>query len=277
MSVMNKIFGSGAKLARQATLRFADGFSPMGVHIKAPDTRTTEQLLENIDYFADRLPEVARFRNELKSMNPKHLGLVSDICELGTRIEMLNTGINIRIPAENGKSLLEFLMEKLPKASKENPQMIEFAQEVINNTDSIASKYFLGSFAQVFEHPEAARHLEATRPLIKDIAEATLNGGYTMDFSKQQRFVNGLSKFINSSADPEKIKFIQRIIEATKKIPEHLNLSCYINGPTIAYAEKSVPQMQENLDTFMQIAEGLSKKTSTVDLSEFLTRNVNLT
>ncbi|MFQ8626581.1 MAG: hypothetical protein ACLSA2_09070 [Candidatus Gastranaerophilaceae bacterium] len=56
--------------------------------IRPADTRTTQQLL-SIDYFAQRNPEVAQFKKELKSMNPEHLGLVSDICELANSNAML--------------------------------------------------------------------------------------------------------------------------------------------------------------------------------------------
>ena len=153
------------------------GFQVMGAHTKPLDTRTTEQLIENIEYFAERNPEVAQFKNELKSINPKHLGLVSDICELANKYEMLNTNIDMKKLVANGKSLFAALIEKLPKASKENPEALNFAQEVINQTDSTASKYFLASAVGMFDHPEAAKHLAAAKPIVKQLAEQTLSGG----------------------------------------------------------------------------------------------------
>lgn len=248
----------------------------MGAFTREPDTRTTKQLLANIDYFAEILPEVAQFKKELKTMKPQHLGLVSDICELGARMDMLNTNINIRKPASNGKSLLAFLMEKLPKASKENPEMLNLAQEVINQTDTTASKYFLGSFAGVFEHPEAGRHLAATKPLVKDIAQATLRGGYTMDYSKEQKFVNVLSSYVNPSVNPEKIEIVNETLRTVDRLPESVNLSCAVDGTAILNSKTPVGQMRENLETFSQIAEGLSQKTQEINLSDFVIRNVNL-
>lgn len=62
------------------TFRF-NGWEAMGAYVRPQDTRTTEQLLANIDYFAEKLPEVAKFKKELKAMSPEHLGLASDICE----------------------------------------------------------------------------------------------------------------------------------------------------------------------------------------------------
>ena len=277
MSFMNKIVGSGAQFAEKAKPSFRFGaWQQMGAFTREADTRTTEQLLANIDYFADRLPEVAQFRKELKSMKPQHLGLVSDVCELGTRSEMLNTNIDMRKPAQNGKSLLAFLMEKLPWASKENPEMLNLAQEVINQTDTTASKYFLGTFAGVFEHPEAGRHLAATKPLVKDIAQATLNGGYTMDYSKEQKFVNVLGSYVNPAVNPEKIEIVNEALRTVEKLPDSVDLSCYVDGATILKSETPVSQMRENLRIFEQIAEGLSQKTKEVNLTEFVTRNVNL-
>ena len=277
MSFMNKIVGSGAQFAEKVKPSFRFGaWQQMGAFTREADTRTTEQLLANIDYFADRLPEVAQFRKELKSMKPQHLGLVSDVCELGTRSEMLNTNIDMRKPAQNGKSLLAFLMEKLPWASKENPEMLNLAQEVINQTDTTASKYFLGTFAGVFEHPEAGRHLAATKPLVKDIAQATLNGGYTMDYSKEQKFVNVLGSYVNPAVNPEKIEIVNEALRTVEKLPDSVDLSCYVDGATILKSETPVSQMRENLRIFEQIAEGLSQKTKEVNLTEFVTRNVNL-
>lgn len=280
MSFMNTILG-GAKHAEplaekiKPAFRFG-GWQQMGAFTREADTRTTEQLLANIDYFAEKMPEIVQFKKELKSMEPKYLGLISDICEFASHTEMLPTNINIRKPASNGKSLLEFLMEKLPKASKENPEMLNFTQEVINNTDTTASKYFLGSFAGVFEHSEASRHLAATRPLVKDIAQSTLSGGYTMDYSKERNFVNALSTFINPSVNPEKIEVVNDALKMVEKLPDNIDLSCTVNSTDIINSSTPLQQMRENIGTFTQIAENLSQKTKSVDLSEFITRNVNL-
>lgn len=283
MSFINKLTGgmSSSKIQEAAqtvaektpVFRFG-GWQTMGAHTRPADTRTTEQLMANIDYFASRNPEVAQFKKELKSMKPEHLGLVSDICELGTNMEMINTNIDIRKPASNGKSLLQFLLEKLPKASKENPEALNFTQEVINQTDTTASKYFMGCFAGIFEHPEAGKHLAATKPLVKDIAQVTLSGGYTMDYSKERKFVNALSAYVNPSVNPEKIEVVNETLRAADKVPE--SLLCNINGTDIINSTTSVKQMRENLETFSQIKEGLSQKTKEVNLSEFITRNVNL-
>ena len=88
------------------------GWQTMGAHTKAPDTRSTEQLLANIDYFAQKNPEVAKFKSDLKAMNPKYLRLVSDICELANKSEMLNTNINLKDPKQVGKNAFDKCIQK---------------------------------------------------------------------------------------------------------------------------------------------------------------------
>lgn len=258
------------------TFRF-NGWEKMGANVRPQDTRTTEQLLANIDYFADKLPEVAKFKKELKAMAPEHLGLASDICELGTRQDMLPTNIDIRKSAQNKKSLLEFLMEKLPKASKENPEALAFSKEVINNTDTIASKYFLNEFAVMLDHPEAGKHFRATKPLVKDIAEATLQGGYKMDYEKENNFVKSLWQFINPKVNPENIEVLDKTLKTVEKLPKSCDdLSCVVDSNTILNSKTPITKMRENLETFKQIAENLGKQAKEVNLSDFITKNTNL-
>lgn len=283
MAFINKLLGGGAAskvqevaqtvAERTPVFRFG-GWQTMGAHTRPVDTRTTEQLLTNIDYFAQRNPEVAQFKKELKSMKPEHLGLVSDICELANNMEMLTTNIDIKAPLKGSeKSLFAFLMEKLPKASKENSEALNFAQEVINQTDNTASKYFLGSFAQVLEKPEAAEYLAATKPLVKDIAESALSGGYTMDYSKERNFVNALGMFINSAADVKKIEILPQVVKAADDAPVK---KVYIDSISFIHGKTPVSQIKENMKVFPQVAENLSKQTDEVNLTDFLTHNVNL-
>lgn len=253
----------------------ADIFMTRGAFTKSPDTRTSEQLLANIDYFAERNPEVARFRKELKSMSPKHLSLVSDICELANQKLFLKT-VDIKENTKDGKSLFAFLMEKLPKASKENPEALDFAQEVLNQTGSNASKYFLKHFAGIFEHPEISKHLAATRPLVKNIAEAALeNGFYTMDYSKEQKFIDALGHFISPDADVKKIEMLPKIMEAAdaKSLKD---VSVYVDSIPFIHSKTPVKRVQENLQVFPEIAESLAKQTDEINITDFLVNNVNL-
>ena len=196
MSLLNSV---GKEL--KPVLRFG-GWQTIGAQTRPADTRTTAQLLENIEYFAQKNSAIAKFKDELKSVNPKHLGLVSDICELGSHNELMSQGIDMNtLKSNDGKSLLAYILEKLPKASKENPQAMEFTKEVIDHADTTASKYFLADFGGILGYPQAAKHLEATKPLVKDIAEETLNG-YKMDFENERKF---LTTNVNYAKAPQKL------------------------------------------------------------------------
>ena len=270
MSFVNKISNA---LSKEPVFRFG-GWQAMGAHTKAPDTRSTEQLLANIDYFAQRNPEVARFKEELKAMNPKHLGLVSDICELSNGTEMINTNINLRDPKQVGKNVFAAWMEKLPKASKENPEALEFTQEVINQTDNTASKYFLAAYNEILDHPEAAEHIKATKPLVKEIAQTALSGGYTMDFSKERNFINALSGYINRNSDVEKIKLMPELFKVADSIPD--NGKIFIDSFPFIQSKVPMQQIKENLEVFPQIAGEILKRGKDVNMTDFLMKNVNL-
>ena len=250
---------------------FNGGWETMGYVEREPDTRTAEQLLENIDYFAQKCPEVAQFRDELKAMEPKYLGLVSDICELANHNESLNTAINIRKPAFNGKSLFQFLLEKLPKASKENPASVLLSQEIINNTDAIAAKYALGELSPLYECKEAAQHIEATIPLVRDIAESTLHGGYMMDYSKEQSFVNGIKSLISPNVLSEKLQMLSKVIKIAEKSNATL---CQIDAFPFVTNNTSINTIIENLKTFKELDKYMEGKT--INLTEFLEKNVNI-
>ena len=254
----------------QLTTRLTSGWTPIGHVRRGVETRTTQQLLENIDYYAKRCTEVAQFKEALKAMNPKHLGLVSDICELANSREFINTSIDIKKTAPNGKSLFQFLMEKLPVASKENPASLDLLQEIINNADSIASKYALGSLSPLYECKEAAKHIEATIPMVSEIAEATLTGGYTMDYSKEKNFVNAISSFISPSVSLEKLNLLPKII----KTAEEAKAICQVNAFPFVTNNTSMNKILSNLEVFKKLDANMENKT--INLTEFLEKNVNL-
>lgn len=260
-------------------LRFADSYIHAGAHTKPADTRTTKQLLDNIEYYAQYFPEVKVFKKELKAMNPQHLGLVSDICEL-TRVDNYNgihidisKNIDIRKLMSNGKSLFASLIELLPKASKENPESLHFAQEVINQTDTIASKYFLASCPGYFTHPQAQKHLALTRPFIKGIAEATLTGKSRFNYADEEKFVGVIQQFVNPSVKLENLEMLSKISSVADDAPLK---TCYINPTQILHSEVPIARMEENLDTFKQISNQLSKQTDEINLTDFVVNNVNL-
>lgn len=267
MSFLNSV---GKEL--KPVFRFG-GWEKIGAQTRPADTRTAAQLLENIEYFAQKNPEIAKFKNELKSVDSKHLGLVSDICELGEHHEMMSQSIDMKALKDGGgKSLLSSILEKLPKASKENPQAMEFTKEVINHTDTTASKYFLADFGGILDCPQAAKHLEATKPLVKNIAEETLSG-YKMDFENERNFMTTIKSFVDPTAKPEKITMVKEILKPVEALPDrdmmHIDRFIRSDAPA-AQIRANVPQLKHASDMACRRGDWLN-------IDEFLTTNVNYT
>lgn len=265
MSFLNSV---GKEL--KPVLRFG-GWQTIGAQTRPVDTRTTAQLLENIEYFAQKNSAIAKFKDELKSVNPKHLGLVSDICELGSHNELMPQGIDMNVLKSNdGKSLLAFILEKLPKASKENPQAMEFTKEVIDHTDTTASKYFLADFGGILGYPQAAKHLEATKPLVKDIAEETLIG-YKMDFENERNFMTTIRSFVDPTAKPEKIAMVKEILKPVEALPgrDMVHIDRFIRSDAPA------AQIRANVPQLKHASDMACKRGDWLNIDEFLTTNVN--
>ena len=268
-----KSFFSGSKLVGEPKLirrLFNSEFQELGCVRRKSDSRTVEQLKENIDYYARIYPEVAEFRQELKYMNPKFLGLVSDICELAGNHEFVNTGIDINNPSYNGKSLFRFLMEQIPPVSKGNPESLELCQAIIDNTDSIASKYTLGMIVPLFNRKEMAQHMKATVPLVGEIAQVTLQGPYRMDYSREQSFVNALYSFISPNVIIEKLRMLPQIL----KVADKAKSMCEIDAIPFLTNETPVKKIEQNLETFQKLDANMEGRT--INLTDFLDNNVNM-
>ena len=265
MSLLNSV---GKEL--KPVLRFG-GWQTIGAQTRPADTRTTAQLLENIEYFAQKNSAIAKFKDELKSVNPKHLGLVSDICELGSHNELMSQGIDMNtLKSNDGKSLLAYILEKLPKASKENPQAMEFTKEVIDHADTTASKYFLADFGGILGYPQAAKHLEATKPLVKNIAEETLDG-YKMDFENERKFMTTIRSFVDPTAKPEKIAMVKEILKSVEALPDRdmVHIDRFIRSDAPA------TQIRANVPQLKHASDMACKRGDWLNIDEFLTTNVN--
>lgn len=283
MSIVNKLFGRGAsklneaaqKLVKETPVyRFNNGFQTLGAQVRPKDERTTAQLCATIDALAERNPAVKEFVKDLKSMNPKHLGLAADTIELAGRSEMLMTNVNMnKVSPQTGKSLLQHLLGVYPKASKENPHAMEFAQEVINNTDTLTSKYFLGDCLGYFEHPEVGEHLKALKPMIKDFAEATINGGYLGTFERQANFTELIKGVATPQSKPEKIALMPKLCQAVDSVPEG-NFEIVLNK--FAMSDTPLKQVKENIEILPQVLQNAHRQGKSIDVVDFVNNNVNL-
>ena len=271
MSWSSKIINNVSKQA-EPVFRFG-GWEQLGAQVRPKDERTVEQLYATIDALAKRNPAVKEFVKDLKSMNPKYLNLAADTMELSSRSEMLMTDIDMnKVSPQTGKSLLQHLLGIYPKASKENPQALDFAQEVINNTDTLTSKYFLADLNEIFEVPQAAKHLEALKPMVKPIAEATINGGYLGTFEKQENFVSLLRGVLTPQAKPEKISLLPKLSE----IADNAKGTYKIVLNKFVQSNTPLRQVEENLEILPQVLQNAERQGKSIDIVDFANNNVNL-
>ena len=161
-------------------------------------------------------------------------------------------------------------MEKIPVASKENPEVLELSQAIIDNIDTRASKYALCEITPLYECKEAAPHMKATIPFIGEIANATLEGGFLMDYAKERNFVNCLKSFISPNVQLEKMGLLSNII----KFADKAKTDCSINAFPFLTNKTPLSEINQNLDTFKQLDEHLAGKS--VNLTDFLEKNTNL-
>ena len=248
---------------------FTGGFSKMGAVKRSNDCRTYNVLQNNIDYFADKIPEVKKFAKEIKTLNPKDLGTICDTLELAEYHAML-TPVEAAVDKAYSKSLKENLIPQMVKASKENPEGMDLVNAIINNTDSTTSKYALHVMSGgVLNNKSLARQMNATTKIVPEIAQETLSGGYTMDLSKQERFMSFVKLFVQPDAQPDMIKFLfKKLIPFTDKRPERFGIDVvdFVNS------KADVEDVSARLKMVPKFLENIGDKFKDFDIVKFLTK-----
>lgn len=261
-------------VARPVNRIFTETCQPMGIVKRKPDTRTKEQIVQTIDYYAERIPEVKEFAQDIKNLNPKHMGTIADTMELSTHREMLNTSIDMSALGKNGLSYRQAVIQELIEASKTNPEAMELVDAIINNTDTITSKFALLSMSGgILKNKGLAKQMQETAKVIPDIADETLKGWYSMDYSKQHNFMDWIKLLVSPETKPGKIEPLFKDLTAfADKRPEHfeINVNKFIESD--APAEK----MAENFKVLPKVIDMLGEKVKNFDIVNFVTKNTNM-
>lgn len=218
--------------------------------------------------------ELRNFLAQTDGMSTEQLGIAHDIIDLAHMNAMLNTNINLQRIIENGRSIMGDLLAKFPEISRKNPGAIELIGKVFNHSDDSNSKYFLlnlfGNDLAKLGH--LSEQMTAVKELVPTIARETLNGGYLMDFSKENRFFNLITSFCRPDAKPENIKLLPRIFDIIDGISKKTNPSI----DTVSVALGDSVRIGENIKVLPQVLENFEHAGKSLDVSEFLTRNVTL-
>jgi len=218
--------------------------------------------------------ELRNFLAQTDGMSTEQLGVAHDIIDLAHMGAMLNTNISLQRIIENGKSIMGDLLSKFPEVSRKNPGAIELTEKVFNHSDDTNSKYFLlnlfGNDLANLGH--LSEQMKAVKELVPTIAKDTLGGGYLMDYSKENNFFKLIAGFCRADAKPENIKLLPKIFDIITGNAKKTHPS--LDGVTVALGDTK--RISENMEVLPQVLENFEHAGKSLDVSDFLTRNVNL-
>lgn len=275
MALFSKVGMHIADEAAKLPNRFTGGFSSMGAVKRPPRTNTTEELMASINAYAKENPEIAEFTKQMKDMNSQHLGLAQDIIDLSNIQELLSTNINLKQPSKiSGKTNFGVILNMLPKVSKQNPAALDLTQAVINNSDTINSKYFLSKFFgfDLAKASVASEQIKAVEGMVPSIAKDTLSGGYTMDYSKNNEFFNFIMHLCSTDSKPENLKMLNSIIDSIEKFCKKTSPTCNLDDIRLG----DTGAIKSNLKHLPNLLENAEAQGKNVDISGFLNKNINL-
>ena len=270
-----------SKLVKDAAVRpvnrlFTEAFQKMGAVSRKPDTRTKEELVQTIDYYTERMPELKRFSEEIKGLNPKHMGTIADTMELSSYRAMLPINIDMSKISSRGVSYRQAIIEDMIEASKTNPEAMELADAIINNTDLTTMKYVLSVMTGgILKDKNLAKQMQETAKIVPDIAKETLRGHFKMDFAEQESFMDMVKIFVNRDAKPDKItSLIKDLSAAVDNLAGDMNFNIYMDK----YVNSNAPieKIRENIKTLPDVVKMLGDKVKNFDIVDFVTKNTNL-
>lgn len=254
--------------------RFVEAFPEIGAYKRPADTRTPEQITQTLRAYSAQIPEVKAFMNQLEQAPIEAKRLAADVIEFSQSKTNLLTTIDLTEKI-NGRSFLEKLLNDIITAGESNKPAINFAETVINNTDRITSKYFLREASGgILRRAELGAHFDETSKIVPKIAEETLAGGYTADFSKQNAFMNMLKAFINPEANIQRIGEFPEILKAVDTLPAKNDYVIQVDDFINSTAPKS--RIKDNLSTLNPYVKLMEDNGKEPNIVGYLTNNTNL-
>ena len=227
--------------------------------------------------------EIIGFLNVADDIPQRHLSLAHDIVDLSNTHTQMSSEIFPTVDfnatetiAGKQTTLMGYVLNKLQRLSKENPEAVNLAETVVSHSDHRNGKFFLSKFVDYFPFHGTEKQAEATEPLVKSISESVLSGMPSMTLgpsSKEQTFFDIIQGLCSPTSKPENLKILKQVMDSTGNLAPNvatdINLDVIRLGDTAKMTEnmKVLPQVLKNAET-----QGLNY----LDVSGFLTKNVNL-
>lgn len=255
-------------------------------------TTEEQKIVDQINHFKNlgmnakvaelKSTEIQEFLANAKNMPQRHLSLAQDVIDLSNTHAFINNeifpSVNFdtigRSKTTNKKTtLMGYLLNLLPKISKENPRAVDLAESVVTHTDDTNSKFFLSRFLE--NAPSAPEQTRLTEKLVPTFAKDTLKGMPSMDLGpdcKENVFYNLINHLCSNDSKPGNLKLLDKLLEMTDKISKKTNPA--INIEDIRLGDTKV--IRENMEILPHILENAEAQGKDIDASGFLTRNINL-
>ena len=255
--------------------RIAGDWNLMGAISRPLDKRTTKEIIYTFQFLSSKIANhVKQILPEIKKMNTKHLGLVSDTFEIANMATFGPVNESLLGTLSNGETVLHRLINKFIKASKTDHKALDFAQDIINNTDVRASKHFLLDLvsSDALENLASSPKFDAARSMIPEIAKVTLKPPYFINDSLEN-FSIFIKSLTSEKANADKVKLLKPFSEFLEK---KFKSDCQLD--VIKFVNSDVPneKILDNMKSLGQMAEVIDKNGSNIDVVDFVTKNTNL-
>ena len=264
--MLNRILLSAPKL------RFDKGWNTLGAVKHPKDQRNVSELVTTIEYLSHKAG--LRQPIDLKNIDPKHLPLFADTLEIATTKMMNLKDINLNKKLPDGKTLLENLLDKMAKASKNRHKAMDFTYDVINNSDIVASKRFLEELSKsdVLDISKSSEKFQAARAMVPDIAESTLKPPYLFNKSLDN-FMFFIKTLVSPKSKIDKVEMIKGFGDTVNKA-----FTKDKSIDVVKFVTSDAPQQKvaENIKVLEQLAPLWEKQNSNVDITDFVLKNTNL-
>lgn len=269
-----------------SVMRIFQGYAQQFKNLGRRFTPQEQELANNVNHFKElgvnakvaelKTNEIKEFLSKAKDMPQRHLSLAHDIIDLSNIRAFINKEIFPSIDFNNvgltqsGKkttTLMGYLLNLLPKISKENPKALDLAETVITNSDDANSKFFLSHFLD--NAPNTPEQTRLTEKLVPAFAKDTLSGMPSMDLGpncKENIFFNIISHLCSQDSKPENLKMLDELLEMTSKINKKAEPT--INIDDIRLGDTKV--MKKNMEAMPYLLENAEEQGKIVDASGFL-------
>ncbi|MGN0030622.1 MAG: hypothetical protein ACI37Q_01545 [Candidatus Gastranaerophilaceae bacterium] len=226
--------------------------------------------------------EIPEFLKLVGDMPQRHLSLAHDVVDLSNTNALINPEIfpsvnfnDIGTLAGTNKetTLMGYLLNMLPKLSKENPKALNLADTVLTHTDDSNSRFFLSRFLETA--PITPEQTELTEKLVPSIAKDVLNGMPSMNLGKDCKenvFLSYIRHLCLGDSKPENIKLLDELMQNIDNICKKTEPAINLDDLRLGDTEK----IRENLKVLPEVLKDAEREGKNIDASGFLLNNVNL-